>query len=127
MPRLLHQAVSLPPAVLHVRSAAMQITAALRPQQAALRRGVTSPRHLSAAASTARRHLGEAEDSAADMEAAVSPLHAEAVVSPVDAEAVAEGDKQSRGVPASRSLWPKIAGSPRNVAGIHSGIFLSGY
>ena len=83
--------------------AAMQIIAAMLPLQAALRRGAASPRHLSAAASVARSLPGEAEDSPADMEAAVSLLHAEAVVSQVDTEA-AEGDRQSWGVPASRSV-----------------------
>ena len=122
VPRLPPQAVSRLPVAL----AAMPITAATLHLRAALRRGAAS-RHLPAAASVARRRLGEAEDSPAGMEAAVSPVHAVAVVSPADAEAVAEGDKQSRGVPASRILWLMIAGSPRHHAGIHSGVLLSGY
>ena len=79
--RLLNQAVSRLPAVIHIRLAAMPITAAMLHREAALRKGAAS-RHLSAAASVAGRPLGEAEDSPVVMLAVDSPADMVAAVSP---------------------------------------------
>ena len=71
---------------MHIPLAAMPITGAILPLQAAFRRGAAS-RQLPTAASVARSLLGE-EDSPEDIRSAVSQVGMQAAVSPVDMEAV---------------------------------------